>query len=145
MKRIKILCILSVVSFFIACSANEEDTSSCATVCDYTLASGETAGTVPSSLDGTYTLTYGFAQAGSPFTDGTVGTFTISNNELTVEINGFECITLTNPVLIGTNNYKFKDDCRDNIAYNVSPNNNGDFNEINIEPLGQGFFGQFAQ
>ena len=100
--------------------------------------------TVPSSLDGTYNLTYGFAQPGSPFTDGTTATFTISNNELTVEVDGFECITLKNPVLIGTNNYKFKDDCRDNIGYNVSPNNDGSFNEINIEPLGQGCTDNFS-
>jgi len=145
MKRIKTFLFLALATLLFSCSENNSSTPGCATTCEYILASGETAGTVPASLDGTYTLTYGFAQSGSPFADGTIGTFIISNNELTVEIEGFDCITLSNPVLIGTNNYKFKDDCRDNIAYNVSPNNSGSFNEINIEPLGTGFFGQFSQ
>lgn len=146
MKRIQLLFIVCIITCLTSCSTNNDtNLASCDTVCEYTLASGETAGVVPTSLDGTYTLTYGFAQPGSPFTDGVMGTFTVSNNELTVEIDGFECITLRNPVLIGTNNYKFKDDCRDNIGYNLSPNNDGSFNEINIEPLGNGFFGQFFQ
>lgn len=148
MKNLKYLSYLILFAFLIsACTTNSTDDvgNNCANTCDYTLASGETAATVPSSLDGTYNLTYGFAQSGSPFADGTTATFIISNNELTVEVDGFECITLKNPVLIGTNNYKFKDDCRDNIGYNVSPNNDGSFNEINIEPLGQGWYGQFFQ
>ena len=145
MKSLKTIILLSLVTLILSCTENEDTSSNCATTCDYTLVAGETAGTVPASLDGTYNLIYGFAQPGSPFTDGTRATFTISNNELTVEIDGMECITLKNPVLIGTNNYKFKDDCRDNIGYNVSPNNNGEFNEINVEPLGQGWLGQFFQ
>ena len=147
MKNLKSLLIIASLVFFISCENGEEDmtSGSCSNTCDYTLTSGQTSATVPSALDGTYNLTYGFAQTGSPFTDGTKATFTISNNELTVEIEGQECITLRNPVLIGTNNYKFMDDCRDNIGYNVSPNNNGSFNEINIEPLGQGWLGQFFE
>ena len=146
MKTSKLMLLFVTLSFLTSCQ-NEEDmsSSSCDTTCDYTLTSGQTAATVPSSLEGTYRLTYGFAQPGSPFTDGTKATFTISNNELTVEIEGQECITLKNPVLIGTNNYKFMDDCRDNIGYNLSPNNNGSFNEINVEPIGQGWFGQFFE
>lgn len=131
--------------FVLSCESNSQSSSGCDTECSYTLASGETAGTVPTSIEGTYSLTFSYAQPGSPFTDGTMGTFTLSNNELTVEIDGMDCITLKNPVLLGTNNYKFKDDCRDNIGYNVSPNNNGTFNEINIEPLGQGWLGQFHE
>lgn len=126
-------------------SSKEPSAADCATECSYTLASGETAATVPSSLDGTYELTYHSAQPGSPYTNGTKAKFTISNNMLTVEVEGKECITIKNPVLIGSNNYKFKDSCRDNFAFNVSPNNNGDFNEINIEPLGVGWFGQFSK
>lgn len=141
----KIAYIMTVALLLAACETNNQNSSSCSTDCTYTLASGETMGVVPTSLEGTYTLTYGFAQTGSPYTDGTTATFTIMNNELTVEIDGHDCITLKNPVLIGTNNYKFKDDCRDNIAFNVSPNNNGSFNEINVEPLGQGWLGQFHQ
>jgi hypothetical protein len=145
MKNLKRTFIITLLIAIASCTSNEENSASCDTVCEYTLASGETAATVPSELDGTYTLTYGFEQPGSPFTDGTMGTFTLMNNELTVEIDGFECITLRNPVFIGSGNYKFKDDCRDNIGYNVSANTNGSFNEINIEPLDQGFFGQFHQ
>lgn len=141
----KIQCIAVTALLITACETNNQNTSSCATECSYTLASGETMGTVPTSLEGTYNLTYGFAQPGSPYTDGTTATFTILNNELTVEIEGHDCITLKNPVLLGTNNFKFKDDCRDNIAFNVSPNNNGTFNEINVEPLGQGWLGQFHE
>jgi hypothetical protein len=146
MKLLRKFSYLFVATLLISsCTSNTQNTSGCDTECAYTLAAGETAGTVPTSLEGTYNLTYGFAQTGSPFTNGTTATFTIVNNELTVEVSGQECITLKNPVLIGTNNYKFKDDCRDNIAYNVSPNNNGAFNEINVEPLGQGWLGQFHQ
>ncbi len=141
----KVYYIMAATLFIAACTTNNQNTSGCDTECSYTLASGETAGTVPTALEGTYNLTYGFAQPGSPYTNGTTATFTILNNELTVEIQGHDCITLKNPVLIGTNNYKFKDDCRDDIAFNVSPNNNGTFNEINVEPLGQGWLGQFHE
>ena len=141
----KISYIVTVSFLVTACTTNNQNTSGCTTDCTYTLGSGETAGTVPTSLEGTYNLTYDFAQPGSPYTDGTTATFTLINNELTVEIEGHDCITLKNPVLIGTNNYKFKDDCRDDIAFNVSPNNNGTFNEINVEPLGQGWLGQFHE
>ncbi|MDT7830952.1 hypothetical protein RQM59_01090 [Flavobacteriaceae bacterium S356] len=141
----KISSLVAILLLAAACTTNNQNTSDCETECSYTLASGETAGTVPTSIEGTYNLTYSFAQTGSPYTDGTTATFTLINNELTVEIEGHDCITLKNPVLIGTNNYKFKDDCRDNIAFNVSPNNNGTFNEINVEPLGQGWLGQFHE
>ncbi|NVK53218.1 MAG: hypothetical protein HWD85_09805 [Flavobacteriaceae bacterium] len=140
--------ILFVTLTIVSCSKSNSDETTlgnCATVCTYTIASGEKAATVPNSLDGTYELTYHSAQAGSPYTNGTKAKFTISNNTLTVEIEGKDCITIKNPVLIGSNNYKFKDSCRDNIAFNVSPNNNGDFNEINVEPLGTGWFGQFSK
>lgn len=146
MKLLRKMQYIAVLILLItACETNNQSSSGCATECSYTLASGETAGTVPTSLEGTYNLVYGFAQTGSPYTNGTTATFTIMNNELTVEIEGHDCITLKNPVLLGTNNYKFKDDCRDDIAFNVSPNNNGTFNEINVEPLGQGWLGQFHQ
>lgn len=147
MKTLYKIKVITLVLFIAACTSNNDEPSSatCATTCEYTLASGENAGTMPSSLDGTYELTYHSAQPGSPFTNGTKAKFTIANNVLTVEVEGKDCITLKNPVLIGTNNYKFKDSCRDNIGYNVSPNNGGSFNEINIEPLGQGWHGQFSK
>ncbi len=137
---------LLTIIFLIGCTkSNDSAAELCATVCEHTLTAGETAATVPSSLDGTYELTYHTAQPGSPFTDGTKATFTIANNVLTVAVEGKECITIKNPVLIGTNNYKFKDSCRDNIAFNVSPNNDGSFNEVNVEPLGNGWLGQFSK
>lgn len=149
MKILKnLFTVLFAILTIASCTQSNNDESNagnCATECTYTLTSGENAATVPTSLDGTYELTYHSAQSGSPFTDGTKAKFTISNNTLTVEVEGKECITLKNPVLIGSNNYKFKDSCRDNIAFNVSPNNNGDFNEINVEPLGTGWFGQFSK
>ncbi|OSY86908.1 hypothetical protein WH52_14080 [Tenacibaculum holothuriorum] len=148
MKSIKLIIFVAFTSLLWNCSDDEtpqQNAANCSTECSYTLASGENAGTVPSSLDGTYELTYHSAQNGSPFSNGTKATFTISNNVLTVKVEGKDCITLKNPVLLGTNNFKFKDNCRDNIGYNVSPNNNGTFNEINIEPLGQGWHGQFSK
>ena len=146
MKTIKKLSILFLSTLlWVSCSNNDSSNGgNCSTECAYTLTSGENAATVPSSLDGTYNLTYHSAQTGSPFTNGTMATFTVANNELTVEING-ECITIKNPVLRGTNNYLFKDECKDNITYNLSPNSNGSFNEINVEPLGQGWYGQFSE
>lgn len=148
MKTLYKTTVLLIALLVTACTSNNDEPSggTCATTCTHTLASGETAGTVPSSLDGTYELTYHSAQPGSPFTNGTKAKFTISNNVLTVEVEGKDCITIKNPVLIGSNNYKFKDSCRDNIGYNVSPNNGGaSLNEINIEPLGQGWHGQFSK
>ena len=148
MKTIKkISFLILVLTIITACSKSEESTNAgnCATECEYTIASTETLGTVPSSLDGTYELTYHSATSDSPYTNGTKATFTVSNNMLTVAIDGKECITIKNPVLLGSNNYKFKDSCRDNIAFNLSPNNDGSFNEINVEPLGIGWFGQFSQ
>ncbi|MGB0890704.1 MAG: hypothetical protein ACPGUU_00035 [Flavobacteriaceae bacterium] len=145
LKKISLLLLLTLT--IVACSKNDDESSSatdCINECAYTIASGETAATVPSSLEGTYELTYHSAQTGSPFTDGTKATFTLSNNELTVVIDG-KCITIKNPVLRGSNNYLFKDTCENSITYNVSPNNNGSFNEINIEPLGTGWFGQFSK
>lgn len=148
MKSLKTLLFLSLFTVLLSCSNNDDNDeagASCDTICEYTIVSGETAAAVPSTLDGTYNLTYHSAQPGSPFTNGTTATFTLSNNELTVEIAGGECLTIKNPVLRGSNNYLFKDDCRDNITYNLSPNNDGSFNEINIEPLGTGWLGQFSE
>ena len=87
MKTLKNVLTLFLATFlWIGCSNNEDSSSSsnCDTVCSYTLASGESAGTLPVSLDGTYTLTYHSAQTGSPFTDGTVAVFTVSNNGLSL-------------------------------------------------------------
>ncbi|MBL7711355.1 MAG: hypothetical protein JNL13_02780, partial [Chitinophagaceae bacterium] len=86
-----------------------------------------------------------FAESGSLFSNGTKATAVFSDKTLYIKVEGFDCITLKNPVLRGADNYLFKDNCRDSITYNVSANGDGTFAEINIEPIGQGFYGQFAK
>lgn len=119
--------------------------SSCATECSYTPAGGEEVATIPKSVQGTYKLVYQFAESGSIFSNGTKATAVLSDKTLYIQADEFDCITLKNPVFRGTDNYLFKDNCRDNITYNVSANSDGTFAEINIEPMGQGFYGQFAK
>lgn len=144
MKVLRKISYTVVITFLVAaCTTNNQSTSGCTTECSYTLASGETAGTAPTSLEGTHSLTFAFAQTGAPFTDGTSGTFTLLNNELTIEIDGQDCITLKNPVQTSPSEYTFKDDCRDNIAYAVSSNQSGGLNEINVQSLSNTWFGQF--
>ncbi|TDQ14677.1 hypothetical protein DFQ04_3267 [Algoriphagus boseongensis] len=135
---------------------DEEDTSpdstACAgTVCSATLGSGETAATIPSSAVGVFKTVVTFAEPTSPFKLGTKATFEVTKDQkLIVSIEGKDCITLTNPIwrfgaTSGSGNYTFKDNCRDNVAYNLSFNTNGTFNEVNIENVsGPGFFGQFT-
>lgn len=147
MKSLKkvVIVIFSLV-FFISCSkSNNSNNSACDTVCEYTLASGETAGTTASSLDGTYNLTMHFANVASPFADGTKGEFTINNNVLTVKIDGFDCMTLKNPILTtaGSTEVKFKDTCRDKVTYDVSMTSTGELNEVNISNLSGKWLGQF--
>jgi len=139
----KISYIIAATLLVTACTTNNQNTSGCTTECSYTLASGETAGTAPTSLEGTHNLTFAFAQNGAPFTDGTAGTFTLLNNELTIEIDGQDCITLKNPVQTSPSEYTFKDDCRDNLSYAVSSNQSGGLNEVNVQSLSNTWFGQF--
>lgn len=131
-----------------SCESNNEDVqSTCVNTCDYTLTSNETAGTVPSSLDGTYTLTFDKNPQSSNtyYSDGIMGTFTISNNTLTVEIDGKECITISNPVQTSASENTFKNTCGTNITYAVSTNSSGELNEINIGNLNNQFLGQFTE
>ncbi len=119
--------------------------------CEATIGADETAATVPNSAFGTYNVEYTFADVNSPFELGAIATFIVKSNQtLSVAIDGFECITISNPVWrFGADetsgNYTFKDECRDMLAYNLSYNSDGSFNEVNIEPSeGAGFFGQFT-
>ncbi len=131
----KISFIIFSVCAFIACSNNSKNTpGNCATVCEYTLASGDTAGTAAASIEGTYNLTMHFPDAASPYPEGTKGTFTLMDNVLTVEIDGQACITITNPRLTtaGSTEIQFRDTCRDKISYDVSMTQSGELNEINI-------------
>jgi hypothetical protein len=136
MKSLKkiTLTLFTLMAFF-ACS-NNDDTSSgnCATVCEYTLTSNDTAGTADKSIEGTHNLTMSYAAANSPFADGTKATFTLIDNVLTVEIEGQDCITIKNPRLTtaGSTEIQFRDTCRDNISYDVSMATAGGLNEINI-------------
>tara|TARA_R110001632_G_scaffold125748_1_gene239164 strand:- start:24401 stop:24847 length:447 start_codon:yes stop_codon:yes gene_type:complete len=148
MKTLKTLLLAVLFTTFLACESNsDESETTCENTCDYTLDSGETAGTVPSSLDGAYTLTFAKNPQSSNnyYADGIMGTFTISNNTLTVEIDGKECITLTNPVQTSASENTFKNTCGTNLTYAVSTTTAGDLNEINIGNLNNQFLGQFTE
>lgn len=150
MKTVKKTTLLFLfVSLVFSCSSSDEDPEGgdnvCNTKCAYTIVSGEVSGTIPTSIYGTYDLNYTNEEANSPFKNNQAGRFVISKNTLTISISGEKCITITNPVARGKDNYLFKDTCRDNLTYNVSVNSNGTFAEVNIEPFGQGFYGQFKK
>lgn len=152
MKKLIFLFLAGLLTIS-ACNSNSDDPanpspSACdGPECSPALLADETAAIIPTSLQGTHHFIYGYQQDGSPFSDGTQATFTLNNNELIVEIEGEQCITLKNPALrYGNNsdNYFFKDDCNQNICYNVSANTDKVMNEINIQPVsGTGWFGQF--
>ncbi|MFD2568508.1 hypothetical protein [Pseudotenacibaculum haliotis] len=145
MKNYKVLILSSLFLVFLSCSSNNTVVGSCATTCTYTLTAGETAGTVPASLVGTHTVTYTEIVAGAPFANGVSATFTIANNELTVEIDGMECITLQNPIQTSASEVTFVDDCRDNLKYAVSATQSGALNEINVSSTSNQFLGQFTE
>lgn len=144
MKKFKLLIVCIVAIFFAKCQSNS-NSSLCETECVYTVASNQTAGTVPISLEGIYNVVLDFATANSPFPVGTEATFTLENNVLTVEIVGQDCITLKNPIETGTSEWTFIDDCRDNYIYGISQTQNGDLNEINLGTTGFVFLGQFIE
>jgi hypothetical protein len=154
MKQLVFLLFVGLLTIS-ACTSSSDDPATPAgntcdgPVCSPQLASGETPATIPTSLQGTYHFTYGYQQAGSPYVDGTKATFTLTaNNELLVEIDGEQCMTLKNPAFrFGDSggNYFFKDDCDKNICYNVSANLEEIMNEINVQPLvDMGWYGQFV-
>ena len=153
MKNITIAFIatLSLIVTISSCS-EEPGSSSCSgtQICSPQVGANETAATVPSSLYGIYETTYDFQQTGSPFDNGTMATFELtSSNTLIVTISGSTCYEIENPVFrfaTTSGNYTFKDDCFNNVAFNVSENASGAFNEVNAEPLNStGWFGQFAE
>ena len=143
----KIATLLFTLTIIVSCSKSNDSTSAggCATECSYTIAAGETAGTVPSALDGTYNLTYHHAQTGSPFTDGTKAKLTINSNVITIEIDGKECITLKNPIKTSPTESTFIDNCRDNLKYAVSESTNGGLNEMNVSSTAGKWLGQFKE
>ena len=135
MKTLKQISLILFTTFILTSCSNDNDTSlgNCSTLCEYTLTSNDTPGMAASSIEGTYELTMHFPDAESPYPEGTKATFTLLNNVLTVEIDGKECITITNPRLTtaGSTEVQFRDTCRDKISYDVSESN-GTLNEINI-------------
>jgi len=149
MKTLKLSCLLLMVLFFQACSDddNEDSSANCSTVCEYTLEAGQDPGSVPAGLHGELNLVLDLATPQSPFPEGTTATFTVSETEMTVEIEGEECITLRNPYRIpGTTEDNFVDDCRDNYIFGISGDQNGNLNEINLGSIAGGsiqFLGQF--
>ncbi|MFH1497114.1 MAG: hypothetical protein ABII82_04740 [Verrucomicrobiota bacterium] len=101
---------------------------------------GETrADDIPSSVQGTYALTYFEATTGSGIADDSTATFTIAARTL-----AFGGKTLTNPVFLNGKNdeWIFKDG---NLWYAVSKLSSGAFNEINVAgPGGTPFYGQYS-
>ena len=139
----KITIALMLALLFTSCSSNSGNNG--CEECAYTKTASETAGTVDASITGELNLTFTNARTGSPIANGTKGTFTISNNELTVEIEGKDCITLKNPISpgVGSTEAIFKDTCRDHLFYAVSVAASGGLNEINLFGDDMTFYGQF--
>jgi hypothetical protein len=145
MKTMKTILLRSLLIALVSCSNNSDSTATCATSCSYTLTASETAGTVPAALEGTFTLVYTQIIAGAPFSNNIMGTFTLTNNQLTVEIDGMDCITLNNPIQTSVAEVTFVDDCRDNLKYAVSVTTAGTLNEVNVLSTSNQFFGQFTE
>jgi len=150
MRALNYLFVLSFSFFFLSCDDDDNDTpvsGDCSTVCEYTLEAGQDPGSVPAGLHGVLNLTLDFATPASPFPQGTLATFTVSETEMTVEIEGEECITLRNPYRIpGTSEDNFIDNCRDDYIFGISADQNGNLNEINLGSIAGGgiqFLGQF--
>ncbi|GGG19254.1 hypothetical protein GCM10011344_19840 [Dokdonia pacifica] len=161
----KFIIVFLVAFSFYTCSSDDTDTmmeeeqmeeqmssEGCdGDTCEATVGADETSATVPDTAFGTFNVEYTFADTGSPFELGTTAVFIVKSDQtLSVEIEGFECITISNPIWrFGADetsgNYTFQDECRDMLSYNLSYNTDGSFNEVNIEPSeGPGFFGQFT-
>jgi len=149
MKTQKLFNLLLICMFIFSCSEDDEDnlTSNCSEVCEYSLQQGQEPGNVPASLHGELNLVLDFATPASPYPEGTAATFTVSATEMIVEIEGQECITLRNPYRIpGTTEDNFIDDCRDDYIFGISADQNGNLNEINLGSIAGGgiqFLGQF--
>lgn len=141
-NSVKIFALAFSILFIAACSSNDDSSNGCEQ-CTYTVAQGETAATVSTPLIGEFNLTLDISQNGYDIPQGTKGKFTVSANEMIVEIDGKQCITLKNPIKTSPVEYVFKDDCRDNLMYAISESNNGGLNEVNVITISGSFIGQF--
>lgn len=116
----------------------------CATLLTAALASTaalaqETPATVPSSFEGTYELTYAFAQAGSPISNGTAVTLVIAPGN-TLCVAGY---TLTNPVLRNGNQHEaIWKETTAGVELALSSLVSG-YNEINVGSTSGTWWGQF--
>lgn len=98
----------------------------------------ETPATVPSSFEGTYELTYDYAQAGSPISNGTAVTVVIAPGN-TMCVGGY---TLTNPVLRNGNQHEaIWKESTVGIELALSSLVNG-YNEINVNSTSGTWWGQ---
>lgn len=152
MKNFFYSLLFAIVIF--ACDSKDEEPASqgCSgAVCAPAVGTGETAATIPAAAAGIYRCEVTFAEPTSPFPLGTKATFEITaDQKLIVTIAGQECLTISNPIwrfgaTASSGNYTWKDDCENEVAFNVSFDTGGNFNEVNMEPVvGPGFFGQFT-
>ncbi|QTD36708.1 hypothetical protein JL193_11225 [Polaribacter batillariae] len=142
-KKITVLFLFLCISILFSCSSNEKDNNNCET-CTYTIAADETAGNVPTALQGEFNLTLGISLNGYSKPKGTKAKFIIGAKELTVEIDGEECLFLKNPTVSANGvEFSFKDTCRDNFLYAISEKSSGGLNEVNVVTLDGQFYGQF--
>lgn len=141
----KNLGILFMAIILLASCKKEEETLCSGAECNYTLGAGETAGSLPSSLNSEYNMSVYYSNPGSPFALNTNGKFTLDGNTLTIEIDGEACITLRNPYQSSPSEITFVDDCRDNLIYSVSESALGGLNEINVGSLSMTFYCQFRE
>lgn len=101
----------------------------------------QTAATIPAGLEGTYSLTFGSAQPGSPLTNGTAVTMVIAPG-------GTICIAdyvLANPVTENGNSAEaFWGVPSLGVKLALSDIGSGSFNEVNILSMSNQFYGQFS-
>lgn len=101
----------------------------------------QTAATIPAGMEGTYSLTYGSAQPGSPLANGTAVTMVIAPG-------GTICIAdyvLANPVTQSGNSAEaFWGVPALGIKLALSNISTGNFNEVNVMSTSNQFYGQFS-
>lgn len=145
MKILKKIILVSLTFLaFYSCSSSDENSSDCLE-CNYSLVSGESAATVSNQLIGTFNLTLDFVASNTySVSEGTKATFTVYEKEMTIEIEGEDCITLINPIASqSATEFVFKDNCRDDYMYAISENSSGGLNEVNVISLNGTFLAQY--
>ncbi|MGW8123180.1 hypothetical protein ACV07N_11025 [Roseivirga echinicomitans] len=134
-----------------SCGENDSDDptdeNDCGVTCAHTLTSAETAATIPSTANGTYTFTYTEWDSDSPYyADGFIAKFVISNNTMNFHLaNHPECITFTKPIATTVaHEIDFIDSCDKNVRYRININNDGTIGDIGVYSLdGSKGYGEF--